>query len=349
MNRRHFLYLSGLPGLSVLAESWKAGLAFSTVEPAFNPEKIVMQLDWKYNVQFAGVLLADYYDLYRKKGLTVEVRPWKPGISITDRVAADPRTIACAEQDKILTAQASGKPVEAIATMFQTSPMGLMSVPDRGIHRPKDLIGKRVGMHGESAEVMRWVMDANNIESDRIEIVPVSYAEKYDRLLSGDLDAVQCYLVDEPIGFAAQMGLEPDVLKLSDYGYNAYVQVIFAHHKLLQTEPETVRRFLEATFSGWKMAFEDRIETAKIIVDYYAEPGSKYQNLDYQIQSLEQVEEYVLGDVGIDRLGEIDGDRWQNMAEKFAAYHIIDRVPSLSQSCNCHFLPEGFASPNSEK
>ncbi len=26
-----------------------------------------LQLDWKYNVQFAGVLLADYYQLYTKK------------------------------------------------------------------------------------------------------------------------------------------------------------------------------------------------------------------------------------------------------------------------------------------
>ncbi|MEB3887154.1 ABC transporter substrate-binding protein [Lyngbya sp. CCY1209] len=338
MKRRHFLYIAGCLGLSGLAESRRIQPAFAGIESPFNPEKIVMQLDWKYNVQFAGVLLADYYDLYQKQGLAVEIRPGKPGVSATDRVVADPRTIACAEQDVILKAQASGKPIVAIAAMFQNSPLGLMSMPDRHIRRLRDLIGGRVGMHGATAEVMKWAMDCSHIEPGQIEIVPVSEDEKYDRLRSGDLDAVQCYAVDEPIGFAARTGIAPDVLKFGDYGYDTYVQVIFAHEKLLETEPETVRRFLQATFSGWKMAFQDRIEAAKIIVDYYAEPGGKYHNLDYQIRSLERVEPYVLGDLNPDDLGEIDGDRWQSVADQLAAYHIIDRIPALSKSLNRSFL-----------
>jgi len=338
MKRRHFVYIAGCLGLSGLAESRRIRPAFAALESAFKPEKIVMQLDWKYNVQYAGVLLADYYDLYQKQGLAVEIRPWESGVSITDRVAADPRTIACAEQDVILNAQASGQPIVAIAAMFQNSPFGLMSLPERNIHRLEDLIGKRVGMQGKSARVMKLAMECRHIEPGQIEIVPVSEDEKYDRLLSGDLDAVQCYVVDEPIGWAARMGVMPDVIKFSDYGYDTYVQVVFAHEKLLATEPETVRRFLNATFAGWKMAFRDRIEAAKIIVDDYVEPGSKYQNLDYQIRSLEQIEPYVLGGLNSDHLGEIDGDRWQSVADQFAAYHIIDRIPALSKSLNRSFL-----------
>lgn len=338
MKRRHFLHVLGCLGLSGLAGSWRIRPSFAAFESDFNPDKIILQLDWKYNVQFAGVLLADYYDLYQKKGLAVEIRPWKPGISVTDRVAADPRTIACGEPDEILSARGAGKPVKAIAAMFQSSPLGLMSMPDRGIHQLSDLIGKRVGMHGPTAKVMKLAMDFGHIEPDRIEIVPVSDGEKYDRLLSGDLDAVQCYVLDEPIGFAVKTGVEPDLLKFSDYGYDVYVQVIFAHETLLETEPETVRRLLQATFSGWEMALEDKIETAKIVVDSYAEPGSLYQNLDYQIRSLERVAEYVTEGVKPGHLGEIDGDRWQGMAEKFAAHHIIDRATAASKSLDSRFL-----------
>ncbi|WAK74166.1 ABC transporter substrate-binding protein [Arthrospira sp. PCC 9108] len=152
------------------------------------------------------------------------------------------------------------------------------------------------------------------------------------------MDAVQCYIVDEPIGFAAKTGITPNTMKFSDYGYDAYVQVIFAHNKLLQYHPEIVHTFLEVTFAGWRLALDDVEKAAEIIVSNYAETGGEYDDLDYQIASLKQVANYVTAGITDNDLGKIDGDRWQSMATKFEKYGIINDVPLFSNSVDDRFI-----------
>jgi ABC-type nitrate/sulfonate/bicarbonate transport system substrate-binding protein len=180
---------------------------------------------------------------------------------------------------------------------------------------------------------MDLVMGYSQLSSDEIEVVNISLDEKYDKLLTGEVDAVQCYLVDEPIGFAYQTGIEPNVIRLSDYGYDAYVQTIFAHNSLLEMQREQVQAFLKATFQGWKLALENIPEAAKIVVENYVNPKSKYNNLDYQTQSLELISEYITQGESLDQpLGLISPERWQSMSERLLQYNIIKNVPKLSDS-----------------
>ncbi|TVU53335.1 MAG: hypothetical protein EA414_12780 [Arthrospira sp. PLM2.Bin9] len=338
INRRHFFKTSAFLGGSLLLDKLRSPAAVAANELVTHAHQIIMQLDWKYNAQFAGVLLADYYNLYKSSGLAVEIRPGETAMIVTNQVAENPAMIGCGEQDIIMNAQIAGKPIKAIATMFQNSPLGLMSMPNSQIYDLQDLIGKRVAMQGESYSIMQMVMGHNNIGSDEIEVILVSGEEKHDLLLRGDVDAVQCYIVDEPIGFAAKTGITPNTMKFSDYGYDAYVQVIFAHNKLLQYHPEIVQTFLEVTFAGWRLALDDVEKAAEIIVSNYAETGGEYDDLDYQIASLKQVANYVTAGITDNDLGKIDGDRWQSMAAQFEKYDIIDEVSLFSNSVDDRFL-----------
>ncbi|MFY7805726.1 MAG: ABC transporter substrate-binding protein [Limnoraphis robusta] len=332
ISRRNFLQKS-----SFFSTFWLLGDFGKRPQPdqLFRPSltELTLQLDWKYNVQFAGVLLADYYQLYTREGLKINIQPWDFGVNLLDIVAENPTIIGCAEQDVILAAQATGKPIKAVATMFQTSPLGLMSMPDNNIASLHDLVGKKVGVHADTQKVMDLVMGYSKLPPDEIEVVNISLDEKYDKLLTGEVDAVQCYLVDEPIGFAYQTGIEPNVIRLSDYGYDAYVQTIFAHNSLLEMQREQVQAFLKATFQGWKLALENIPEAAKIVVENYVNPKSKYNNLDYQTQSLELISEYITQGESLDQpLGLISPERWQSMSERLLQYNIIKNVPKLSDS-----------------
>jgi len=335
-SRRDFLkkssYLSTLLLLGGFGEDSQPAQVLETLNPT-SLHSFTLQLDWKYNVQFAGVLLADYYQLYQKEGLKINIQPWDFGLDILDVVAENPTVLGCAEQDVILAAQAAGKPIKAIATMFQTSPLGLMSMPGNNITSLHDLVGRKVGIHGDTQKVMDLVMGFSQLSSDEIEVIDISYDEKYDKLLTGEVDAIQCYLVDEPIGFAYQTGIEPTVIRLSDYGYDAYVQTIFAHSFLLETQPEQVKAFLKATFQGWKIALDNIPRAAKIVVENYVNPKSKYNNLDYQTQSLKLISNYITSGESLDQpLGLISPERWQSMTKRLVQYNIIKNAPNLSDS-----------------
>jgi len=331
MHRRSFVKYSGCFGAAAIAANlFKAPFAVAMT----GSDALTMQLDWKFNVQFAGLLIADHLGLYGAKGLTVQMRPWESNMVVPETVQSSPLMIGCSEQNLILEAQAEGAPLKALATMFQSSPYALMTMPDSGLTTLQDLVGKTVGIHVDGVKIMELVKGVSGIAPDAIEVVEIPYENKVDRLVSGELAALQCYAVDEPIPFAQQVGQEPIVIPMDQYGYEAYAQVFFTTDEMLAAHSDRVQAFLEASFAGWEAALADIPGTARIVAEKYAEPGSKYTDVAYQTRSLELVAEYVLRGIEMNQIGMIDGDRWMQTASRMAEYGIIAASPAPADSLN---------------
>ncbi len=336
MRRRSFLACSVGAGVAAAsASALKAPFAAAMT----GSDSLVMQLDWKFNVQFAGLLMADYLGLYAEKGLDVTINPWDSGIVVPEAVQNSEMMIGCAEQNLILEAQADGASLKAIATMFQSSPYALMTLPDSGLTTLQDLIGKSVGVHVDGLKVMELVKGVNGIAPDAIEVLEIPYEAKIDRLISGELAALQCYAVDEPIAFANQVGQEPILLPMDAYGYEAYAQTFFTTDAMLANQGDLVEAFLTASFAGWNTALSDISGTAAIVAETYAEPDSKYTDVAYQTRSLELVSEYVMRGISPAQLGTIEGDRWMLASNRMAEYGIISAAPSLEASLDLSRWP----------
>jgi ABC-type nitrate/sulfonate/bicarbonate transport system substrate-binding protein len=159
--------------------------------------------------------------------------------------------------------------------------------------------------------------------------VEIDYANKFDRAVSGEFAAVQCYVIDEPIGVAARTGAEPEVLKLSDYGFISTAQTIVVSEATLAERPDLVKGVLAATFDGWTRALADKPGTAAVIVDRYVEEGSAYKDVAYQTRTLELLEPYV---TGMGPMGVIDPVKWREASELMAAYGIVAALPDLEAS-----------------
>jgi len=291
-----------------------------------------MQLDWLYNVQFAGLLLADHLGLYKQAGVSVALKPWESDMVVPDVVAANPLTIGCSEQNLILEAQSKGAPLKAIATMFQASPYALMLMPNSQAQTIRDLVGKKVGIHEDGLKIMQLVQGVNGLKPDDIEVVEIPYENKLERLISGEFDAMQCYAVDEPIGFAQKVGKPPVLMPMDQFGYRAYAQVFFAPTPLLQQHPEQVKSFLWASFSGWKLALANIPATAKLVAETYAAKDGKYTDVEYQQKSLELVGQYVMRGIRPTEIGRILPEQWQQTANLMAQYDIIDGIPNPEDS-----------------
>jgi ABC-type nitrate/sulfonate/bicarbonate transport system substrate-binding protein len=285
------------------------------------------QLDWKINAQFAGLLVADADGLYAANETALEIRPWADGVNVVMDVAEGRADFACAEQNLIIAAQAEGAPIRAVASMFQASPYGLMAPAGAGLTALDVLRGKKVGVHVDGVKVMALVKGVTGIED--IEVVEIDYANKFDRAVSGEFAAVQCYVIDEPIGVAARTGAEPEVLKLSDYGFVSTAQTIVVSEATLAERPDLVRGVLAATFDGWTRALADKAGTAAVIVDRYVEEGSAYKDVAYQTRTLELLEPYV---TGMGPMGVIDPVKWREASELMAAYGIVAALPDLEAS-----------------
>jgi ABC-type nitrate/sulfonate/bicarbonate transport system substrate-binding protein len=83
---------------------------------------VTMQLDWKPNVQFAGILMALEKGYYREAGLDVRVQPVDQEMKVVESVVQGTNWIGCSESGVLLGARAQGAPIKAVGTMLQGSP-----------------------------------------------------------------------------------------------------------------------------------------------------------------------------------------------------------------------------------
>ena len=298
-------------------------------------QPLTMQLDWRLNAQFAGLCVAEAYGQYRRQGLAVTLNPAPPDLDVIKTVVSQPSTLGCAEESLVLTAQAEGVEVVAIATMLQASPLSLMSLPEQDLSHLQQLPGKRIGVHSDGRQALSLVLSKNQISTNQIDIVTIPYRDKHQRLINGEFDAVQCYALDEPLDVARRLGQSPTVLTFHKYGFDAYSQVIFAPRQLVTQQPQYLKRFLTATFAGWRWAINHPSQTAQLLVQQYVEPD--YQDINYQTQSLKIIANYVQNN-GL-TIGTLNPARWQHSAQQLVEAGLINTLPSLDTSIDLSLWP----------
>lgn len=280
---------------------------------------ITLQLDWKPNAQFAGILLAHHLGWYQDAGIDLTILPWQSHTNPVDALDAAENIIVSTEDNLLIRARATGKPVKAIGVMMQYSAIGWMALKKSGIRHITDLRGKRLGIHGDGETVVDIVLARFGMSRKDLEVVEVGF--DYDHLLnSGEYDAVQCLVMVEPLELEHQ-GFELQILPAYEYGYEVYSQVIATTERLLAAEPEVLTRFLQVTFNGWRQAFQEPQPAAQIVANHYL-PEAKAEVEARMLTAMQPVFE---GKVGLTRLGWMEHNRWQQSIGYLWEHRLIER------------------------
>ena len=224
---------------------------------------ITVQLDWKPGVQFAGLLVAQERGWYQDAGLAVTIRANDFKRPSVDVVAEDNHTVGTSDARTLVAARQRGLPVRAVATMFQASPVVLISLKSRGLRTLADHEWKTIGIHRPSDVNMLAAVFGTRPGEVPCHIDTVGF--DFKELLAGKVDAVPGYVMDEPLRLA-QSGTEVHVLPLADNGWTDYAQVLFVNQVLLAENSAALERFLTVTFRGWRAAVADPEGTAQIVV-----------------------------------------------------------------------------------
>lgn len=247
------------------------------------PFRLVMQMDLPVkNAQFAGLLLAEQKGWYKDAGLAVTLVSAQAGLDVARKVSAADNVVGSIESGLFLTGRATGLPIIAVGTMFQASPLCLISFTNKGIHTPKDLAGKKVVVHADGHEALDTVLDKAGLSRALLTIIEADYGN--DVLLSGRYDAQQGYTVDEFVALQTE-GQKVSALALRDFGHVAYSQVYFVSEEFLKNHRAELVKFIAVSNRGWKAALADVPGTAHMITTKY-EPGLA---LAYQTRSLEEI------------------------------------------------------------
>ena len=166
----------------------------STTGSAATP--VTLQLNWTTDATWAGSYEAQAQNYYQAAGLNVDIATGGPNVDYMAQLSTGHALAAFAGFNDPATLNAKGGNFRVIATMYQRSPIGIISKKGSGITNPKSLEGKRLGL--ASSALLNWQQFAkiNNVDPSKVKIVNIQ--DGPSALASGQVDAYMGYVTEAP-------------------------------------------------------------------------------------------------------------------------------------------------------
>jgi len=248
-------------------------------------EKVVIQLKWLHQFQFAGYYAAHEKGFYKEVGLDVEIRERDLDKNNVQQVIDDEAQYGVADS-VLLLYKAKKEPVVIVAPIFQHSPNVLITLKSSGLDSPYKLESKNVTFYKNQIDGFSILAMLKNID-----IHPNIYKNKedtdYTYLINKKTDAFVGYLSNEAF-YLQQSGVEINIIDPANYGFDFYGDMLFTSTKEAQLYPKRVEKFKKASLKGWAYALEHKEEIVQLIKKRYA-PKKSLKHLRYEADAIEQV------------------------------------------------------------
>lgn len=285
-----------------------------------NLQKVILQLPWLHQFQFAGYYAAAEKGYYKKAGFQVNILEGKPGLCPTDEVLEN-RADYGVGRSELLLHRIKGKPVTALATIFQHSAIIFLAKKESAISSPHDMIGKRVMMlSGDNAAEYFAMFREEGIQLEQIVRIPSSY--NINDLIDGKTDVFNAYSTNEPF-YLRLKNIPISIIKPLNYGIDFYGDTLFTSEEKVSKKLSEVNKFRAASLLGWKYAFKNQEEIIDLIISKYECKKTK-EHLQFEAKEMEKL---ILPDMI--ELGHMNPGRWDYMAKTYVELDMADPDYSL--------------------
>ena len=259
---------------------------------------ISLQLKWKYQFQFAGFIMAKEKGFYRNEGLKVKLKEFNSAIDITKEIENGKSEFGIGDSTLILELMKK-KDVVGLMAIFQRSPFVLITLKSSNIKDLKDIDGKDIALFKSAHGItISGMLKANNVSFTKKMV-----NDKFNKLISGEIDIISAYISNEVYRYK-QMGININVFNPTDYGFDAYGDILFTSNKFLKSSPKVVEKMRCASLKGWKYAYEHIEETIDIIYTKYNTLNKTKDALRYEARILKELSGYDknFGELKIDKI-----------------------------------------------
>ena len=211
-------------------------------------------LDWYPNAIHTFLYTAIERGYYEEEGLNVQIRFPSNANDALSMVAAGKAEIGMYYQQDLIQAVANQKaPIRSVGAIVQSPLNIILSLKDKNITSPKDMVGKTIGYGGTvlSESLVKCMMDSVGADASDVKMVDVGF-DLMSSMTTGNVDATIGCLVNHEVPQMEEEGFELNYFPVSGYGIpNYYEEVFLTNNKLLEEEPEVVAGFLRASKKGF--------------------------------------------------------------------------------------------------
>lgn len=217
-------------------------------------------LDWYPNALHAFLYVAMENGYYEEEGLKVNICFPSNSNDAISLVAAGQADIGLYYQQDVIQARADQNiPVKSIGAVVQGPLNIVLSLEEKNITSPDDLVGKTVGYAGTelSEAIVRSIMEYVGADYKDVAMVDVGF-DLMSSMTTGNVDATIGCLVNHEVPQMEEEGFEVNWFDLDDYGVPSYYEGIFlASDEMIENDSETLKAFLRASARGFEDMKED--------------------------------------------------------------------------------------------
>ena len=284
-------------------------------------EKIVLQLKWFHQFQFAGYYAAKEKGFYDEVGLNVEIRQRDLKYNNIDEVINGNAQYGVADSILILY-RLKQQPVVIVSPIFQHSPSVFISLKKSNISSVYELNNKDILFYPNDTDGFSLLAMIKKFDLD-VNLVRERYKDDYMRLINNEVDVMPAYIANEPFLFK-EKGYDVNIINPTNYGFDMYGDMLFTNEDEAKNNPIRVEKFKEATLKGWKYALENKEEITQLINEKYSKEKS-IEHLRYEANAIDS-----LINKDVIPLGYLDQGRIRYISEMYEYYGLTESKIDLN-------------------
>ena len=300
-------------------------------------DKVVFGTNWLAQGGHGGFYQAVADGTYERYGLDVEIEMGGPQVNNRPLLAAG-------RQDFLMTGNLlqsfdnvrNGIPTVVVAAFFQSDPQALMA--HEGAYSSFAEIANAptilVGKDGQFS-FWKWLVQAHGFKDEQLRPYNYSLAQ----FLEDDKLVQQCYATAEPI-YAADEGAVPETFLLADYGWSTYSTTIETRSELVESNPDLVQRFVNASIEGWyNFLYGDRTAAYKLIMA--DNPEMTAAKLDKEMDQFEKLGIIDVGEALTKGIGAMDLARVKDFHRLAIDSGILEQKVDVAKVATDRFVNKG--------
>lgn len=217
---------------------------------------LALQAAWINDAQFMGYYIAVDNGYYEAEGVDLQYLSGGPDILPESQLLSGQAQIALTTPDTTATAiLEQGAPFKIIATMFQQSPLGVLSLADgAAITSPDQLAGRTIATGTAATAAVEAMLRGAGVDPGDVTFVPYSFDPQV--VLDGEVDAAAEFCPDTPF-VIEELGGDPVCTSLYEMGYRMFNNTVVVTEETLSEHRDALVGFLRASRRGWEENFVD--------------------------------------------------------------------------------------------
>ncbi|WP_210410669.1 ABC transporter substrate-binding protein [Leptospira yanagawae] len=289
-------------------------------QSSFANESVGLYLKWKHQFQFAGYYTALEKGYYKEVGLDVTIHESKNGLEGLHQFVSEKEARYGVGTNEVLLQWHAGKPIVVIAVIFQHSPTVLFTKKIQTNQSIQDLLGKKIMLSPHVYEILAY-LKKEKFNSNNFKELPHSF--RFLDLVEGKVAALDGYSTTQTYEFQ-KIGFPVMVFSPRTSGIDFYGDNLFTSQLEIQTNPNRVKRFREASLRGWNYAMKNKSEIVDLIYQKYSNDITKEQLL-FEADEMESLIQPNLVEIGYMYEG-----RWKHISDVYADFGMLPKNLNLN-------------------